>query len=367
MFPSSPTTKIEILKSTLSSSLSLSKPQHYRQHHLIIFIHGYDGSSTDFTNFLQELQYQVANHHHNQTTQPEHPPIHTFSYLSLNIGSTYDGIEAGAIRAWRQIMQYIQNHQSNCATTSNNQISIIAHSLGGLYARYLLRLLSDSFIFDQYKPFMFMTFATPHLGIRRNQQTPFNIAFQNIAQRINKTTSELCLEDSATVPLLLTMTDSSFIEPLLGFQHRILYANVWNDIQIPYISATISLHNPYKLPANDFEILLSTQTTQQQLQSTTTQSPTFPSITMYSLQNFPLRLTSPPAPPTFCQSDVKSNKILSTIYERLRIIPFERYDVLFYTLFAHEQIINKRKWFAGKDVVQHACQRLLNEFFLSLL
>ncbi len=67
------------------------------------------------------------------------------------------------------------------------------------------------------------------------------------------------LEDDAINPILLKMSqpsmryidfffnleDSPFIEGLKNFQKRVIYANVLNDIQVPYSTAAITPKNPY--------------------------------------------------------------------------------------------------------------------------
>ena len=46
----------------------------------------------------------------------------------------------------------------------------MAHSLGGMYARYMVKLLFDGGLFSKLVPLMFITLATPHMGARHFTQ-----------------------------------------------------------------------------------------------------------------------------------------------------------------------------------------------------
>ena len=98
------------------------------------------------------------------------------------------------------------------------------------------------------RPHCFMTFATPHIGVRRPQRSPFNIVFQSLAPLwAGQTGAELTLTDDVDTPLLLQMSKGAYIEALQMFQKKILYGNVFYDIQVPLTTSTISLHkNPYR-------------------------------------------------------------------------------------------------------------------------
>ncbi|CAD7972183.1 unnamed protein product [Amoebophrya sp. A120] len=150
-------------------------------------------------------------------------------------------------------------------------LSVVGHSLGGLYLRYALALLQDR-LEQQPRKLQFCTFltlATPHLGIRRPQHQNFwNDLVQTLASWGNKTQQELCLEEPELTalippdhftrpvrrrdserpsPLLVQMaTEERFLAPLRQFRRRLLYANVFYDVLCPYCTGSIRPVNPYR-------------------------------------------------------------------------------------------------------------------------
>eukprot|EP00904_Undaria_pinnatifida_P008617 jgi/Undpi1/4886/HiC_scaffold_19.g08238.m1 len=72
---------------------------------------------------------------------------------------TLDGISKGGTRLYEEAMQTIDS------VPTAEYISFIGHGLGGIYARYALRLLNDASVFtDRLSPMNFITLGTPHLG-----------------------------------------------------------------------------------------------------------------------------------------------------------------------------------------------------------
>ena len=140
-----------------------------------------------------------------------------FLSSDANKHSTTDGIEKGALRLWKEIMliakdPLYKNHLQ--------KISFIGHSLGGLYARYVLKLLQDCGIFSQLRPVYFITFATPHLGARRRQKSFVDKTFHSVAGVLNLTSIQLCLKDDL-VPIVFSMVQESYLKPLRMFEKRV--------------------------------------------------------------------------------------------------------------------------------------------------
>lgn len=299
--------------------------------HLIVFIHGFEGTSNDFDNAEKAFQRYFVNQQ-----QPEERLEILKPKGNSGFAGTYDGIEKGAIRIWREVMDKIRS------VSNLTSISFVGHSLGGLYARYVVRLLNDCFVFDQCEPRMFVTLATPHLSVRRPQNTTLNVVFQRVAQKICATAKELCMEDDLRSPLLHKMTDESFISVLNKFKRRILYSNVANDFQVHYSTASISTYNPYNRDPARFR-----------------RSKQYPDLTEWSLMMVEQRRRHERAEDVeaFAKSDIQRT-VLKEMFVRLNSLHWERYDAVFSTVFAHEQIINKRSIFAGKDVIRHLLQEV---------
>lgn len=299
-----------------------------QQHHLVVFIHGFNGAGSDFDN-MEAAFLCAASANANQE-----------GLLTLKIKSnstlqnTLDGIENASMRIWKELMSYYNHSPLNIRA-----ISLVGHSLGGLYARFVSRLLYDCDFFKVVEPRCFVTLASPHLSVRRPlAQSPFNLAFQTVAQRVCRSTRELCLEDDAQ--LLYKMTDPHYMTALAMFNKRVAYANVVHDFQVLYSTASISVRSPY---ANHEHRAASQD---------------FPSITEWSLRNVQRRLIHdlPASELTFAGD--RHATMLCEMFNRLNALEWERYDCMFHSLLAHEQIINKRGMFAGADVVQHLLTRV---------
>eukprot|EP00850_Spirogloea_muscicola_P020354 SM000213S06819 [mRNA] locus=s213:141011:144121:+ [translate_table: standard] len=153
------------------------------------------------------------------------------------------------------------------------RISFVAHSLGGLFARYAIAKLyqpSDpaqapapqgaaashldgAATLCGLLPVSFVTLATPHLGVSGHKQLPFLLGLsflERVAMPIapfvaGQTGRQLFLSDKHTSgqPLLLDMTsdceEGPFISALGLFQLRAAYANVGYDHLVGWRTSSI--------------------------------------------------------------------------------------------------------------------------------
>ncbi|KAL6001884.1 hypothetical protein ACLOJK_040448 [Asimina triloba] len=167
------------------------------------------------------------------------------------------------------------------------KISFVAHSLGGLVARYAIGklyvpspdggvsvmsqiLLSEesasystqSQCLEKQKhqegkvagltPMNFITFATPHLGSRGHKQLPFLCGLPFLERRasqtahllVGRTGKHLFLtdDDDGKPPLLLRMVDDchelKFISALRSFKRRVAYANANFDCILSRVNSS---------------------------------------------------------------------------------------------------------------------------------
>ncbi|KAK6155942.1 hypothetical protein DH2020_010190 [Rehmannia glutinosa] len=155
---------------------------------------------------------------------------------------------------------------------SLKKISFVAHSVGGLVARYTIGKLyrppnrgsgeevsangcieeSNGRIADL-EPVNFITVATPHLGSRGNKQVPFLFgvtAFERAASCVihlifRRTGRHLFLtdDDEGKPPLLRRMVkdneECSFVSALRSFQRRVAYSNVGYDHIVGWRTSSI--------------------------------------------------------------------------------------------------------------------------------
>ncbi|KAF4664741.1 hypothetical protein FOL47_004976, partial [Perkinsus chesapeaki] len=166
------------------------------------------------------------------TTKEEIQVITVIS--NVNTGKTHDGAKEGGENLFRLV-------EDTCEAGS--YISLIGHSLGGLYCRAALRLLAAQPSRYPYAdpsetigslglvPVNYISFATPHLGLR---EMPAVVQFGALVVS-GKTGSDLLLRSDTLGEWLI---DEDALRGLALCKRRIVYANVANDLMVgPWTSA----------------------------------------------------------------------------------------------------------------------------------
>jgi len=339
---------------------------------LIFFAHGLAGSKHDFTNLAVVTKELCVEHNTGSTTH-----LHISSCNTLFRGTT-DGIKAGGTRVAQELRAVAD------AMPALEELSLVGHSLGGMFLRYALYELEGCDLLKRLRCRHFVTIATPHLGIRRPLTSPFEWAWQMGAASLPgfRSAHELCLAETrprGTPSLLFVMaTDDAFLVPLRRFAMRRVYSNVWNDFQVSFSTAAIRSSNPYRTRRN------------QQRGAPTDGSEAYPNITAVSLE----AATAQPSPMLVQASITESQRgtHLGTSPDKSSAglgrglgggfrrdakrdeltamaaalgdgdVVWERYDVLFHghlaTFKAHEWIVGKNARGAGicgasLDVCRH--------------
>ncbi|KAL2920435.1 hypothetical protein RDABS01_011926 [Bienertia sinuspersici] len=165
---------------------------------------------------------------------------------------TLDGVDVMAQRLAAEVLEVIKNNPKL------HKISFVAHSVGGLVARYAIGILYQRPDVDNadsshenargtiggLEAVNFITVATPHLGSRGNKQVPFLFgvtAIEKVAGLVihwifRRTGRHLFLTDGGDEgkpPLLKRMvednTEYHFISALRTFKRRVAYSNVGYD------------------------------------------------------------------------------------------------------------------------------------------
>ncbi|KAK8598812.1 hypothetical protein V6N13_076758 [Hibiscus sabdariffa] len=222
--------------------------------HLVIMVHGILGSSSDWKfgaeQFVKRLPDKVF----------VHCSERNMSKLTL------DGVDIMGERLAKEVLEIIQEKPNLC------KISFVAHSVGGLVARYAIGRLyrppkgevkedtSGNGCKEEVRGTIggleamnFITVATPHLGSRGNKQVPFLFgvpAFEKAASCVihwifRRTGRHLFLtdDDEGKPPLLKRMLDDCddlyFMSALCAFKRRVLYSNVAYDHIVGWRTSSI--------------------------------------------------------------------------------------------------------------------------------
>ncbi|KAM0939252.1 putative alpha/Beta hydrolase, lipase [Dioscorea sansibarensis] len=232
--------------------------------HLVIMVNGLVGSAEDWRFAAEQFVKKI----------PTKVIVHRSECNSSRL--TFDGVDLMGERLADEVMSVVNNRRGV------QKISFVAHSLGGLIARYAIgRLYEAGSVVESslhvgnhsvkgkghegriagLEPMNFITFATPHLGSRGHKQLPFLCGVPFLEQRASKsahfivgrTGKHLFLtdnDDDGKPPLLLRMAydcdDIKFISALGSFRRRVAYANANFDHIVGW--GTSSIRRQHELP-----------------------------------------------------------------------------------------------------------------------
>ncbi|KAI8565797.1 hypothetical protein RHMOL_Rhmol03G0289500 [Rhododendron molle] len=205
---------------------------------------------------------------------------------------TFDGVDQMGERLAGEVMNVVKRWPEV------HKISFVAHSLGGLVARYAIGRLyellprvetaglsgnclnggdlkdSTQYLEQHFEarvaglePMNFITFATPHLGSRGHKQLPILCGLPFLERRVSQSAhwvvgrsgKHLFLTDNdeGKPPLLLQMVkdsdDLKFISALRSFKRRVAYANANYDYVVGW--RTSSIRRQHELPQSNLLVV----------------------------------------------------------------------------------------------------------------
>ncbi|KAI4296934.1 hypothetical protein L6164_036851 [Bauhinia variegata] len=247
--------------SSTSQGMSIARNLKNDPDHLLVLVHGILASPSDWTYAEAELKRRLGK------------KFLIYASSCNTYTKTFTGIDGAGKRLADEVMQVVKK------TDGLKRISFLAHSLGGLFARYAIAVLysPNTYNGDQpgdpsnvienserkspskgvtiagLEPINFITLATPHLGVKGRKQLPFLLGvpiLEKLAPPIapffvGRTGSQLFLTDgkSNKPPLLLRMAsdcdDGKFFSALGAFKCRIVYANVSYDHMVGWRTSSI--------------------------------------------------------------------------------------------------------------------------------
>lgn len=239
--------------------------------HIIFLIHGWMGNALEMDYIRESIKNAAEaaaaattkNSNNSQNDERHHRfVIHS---AACNEDRTNDGIVAGGARIANEInslVRYIvdggggncSNDNGNDDDDSNNSkthsdpvtLSIVGNSLGGLYARQSLADIdwnleeisssSPSSPSITLTPMIFLTTATPHLGISGHTYFPLPRAAEFVVAKGMQETGKDFFRFNTILEDLFHK--QYHIDPLARFQQRIAYVNVYGtDFQVPTATA----------------------------------------------------------------------------------------------------------------------------------
>lgn len=358
--------------------------------HLLVLVHGIMSSPSDWKYVEAELKRRLGNR------------FFIYASAANSYTQTLHGIDVAGRRLAEEVQQVIQK------TPSLKRISFLAHSLGGLFARYAIAVLyrenSDTHVQvglvekksmaelkDQYtnipkatigglEAISFVTLATPHLGVRGKNQLPFLLGVPlleklapPVAQYvIRRTGRQLFLTDgkSSKPPLLLRMAsdceDGKFISALAIFRSRILYANVSYDHMVGWRTSSIrresELVKPPKHSLDGYKHVVDVV----YCPPVQTDGPSYPPETAKAKE-------AAQTTPSSRRAEDYYDKLEEEMIQGLQRVGWKKVDVSFHSalwpFFAHNNIHVKQKWlhYAGAGVVAHVADSLKQQEMVTFI
>ncbi|KAG5561852.1 hypothetical protein RHGRI_004781 [Rhododendron griersonianum] len=365
--------------------------------HLLVLVHGIMASPSDWIYVEAELKRRLGRNFLIYASS-----CNTFTKTFAGIDGAGKRLADEPVRVvtnsllsimWlKQVMQVVKR------TDSLKRISFLAHSLGGLFARYAISELyspaalspdecdevpastnsksktaspSRRGLVAGLEPVNFITLATPHLGVRGKKQLPLLLGFpilEKLAPSIasifvGRTGSQLFLTDGKPnkPPLLLRMAsdceDGKFISALGAFRCRILYANVSYDHMVGWRTSSIrretELFKPPRQSLNGYKHVVDVE----YYPPVSSDGPHFPPEAAKA------KAAAQNAPNT--ENTVEYHEIMEEEMIRgLQQLGWKKVDVSFHSaiwpFFAHNNIHVKNEWFhnAGAGVVAHVADSL---------
>ncbi|XP_042378834.1 putative lipase C4A8.10 isoform X1 [Zingiber officinale] len=225
--------------------------------HLVVMVNGLVGSAEDWKFAAEQLVKKL----------PDKVIVHRSECNSSRL--TFDGVDLMGDRLAEEVRTVVKQRGGV------RKISFVAHSLGGLVARYAIGRLYEPVTSVEFscgtaeeskgkdicmlgriaglEPMNFITFASPHLGSRGHRQLPFLCGLPFLEQRasetahfiVGRTGKHLFLtdKDDGKLPLLVRMVgdcdDIKFRSALRCFKRRVAYANANFDHMVGWRTSSI--------------------------------------------------------------------------------------------------------------------------------
>ncbi|XP_022724812.1 putative lipase C4A8.10 isoform X2 [Durio zibethinus] len=348
--------------------------------HLLVLVHGILASPSDWTYVEAELKRRLGRN------------FLIYASSCNTYTKTFTGIDGAGIRLADEVLQVVKK------TESLKKVSFLAHSLGGLFARYAIAVLysqndsrgtqsntvtnsldgnsqksspSRQGMIAGLEPVSFITLATPHLGVRGRKQLPFLLGvpiLEKLAPPIapffvGRTGKQLFLTDGkpSRPPLLLRMAsdceDRKFLSALGAFRCRIAYANVSYDYMVGWRTSSIrrekELVKPPLQSLDGYKHVVDVD----YCPPVSSDGPNFPPEAVKAkeaAQNAPS-----------IKNTVEYHELMEEeMIQGLQKLGWKKVDVSFHSalwpFFAHNNIHVKNEWFhnAGAGVVAHVADSI---------
>lgn len=239
---------ITIIDQSSDNSIVSSENASVEATHIIVLIHGWMGNPAEMGYIRESIQNAAVGANVEGASVKHRFVIHS---AACNCDKTDDGIAVGGGRLAHEINDLVRHvvkakfegeNISDVSCAQKFTLSIVGNSLGGLYARHALAGIQwDIGGSEEAPPLMlipmvFVTTATPHLGISQHTYVPLPRAAEFVVAQGMKETGRDFFRFTQVLDDLFCK--DYFLNPLSSFQQRIAYINVYGtDFQVPTATA----------------------------------------------------------------------------------------------------------------------------------
>eukprot|EP01006_Ploeotia_vitrea_P065997 TRINITY_DN94159_c0_g1_i1.p1 TRINITY_DN94159_c0_g1~~TRINITY_DN94159_c0_g1_i1.p1 ORF type:complete len:369 (+),score=134.21 TRINITY_DN94159_c0_g1_i1:40-1146(+) len=312
---------------------------------------------------------------------------------------THDGVDSGGMRAADEVEAALR------LDATLTHVSVVGHSLGGIYARYLVGELLQRGVIGSggaegdagdeeddevkrsdgeegastnnnttsstsstshrtksapLKPVNFITLASPNMGSRQHRRwAGAAVASFVAANIIGRTGCQLFLDDhdgtGGKEPLLRSLCRGHYLEALRLFKQRVMYANVSGDAQVSFCTASARLFNPYRRWPQLVDAAHAAAAADTGQDVTAVKKP----FVLEQRRVVGDRMDDEAAPKKMPKT-IRGDETLQFMHKQLNSLEWRRFDVFARLLFAHDDVIVAfRHNRAGMPIVRHIAAQLL--------
>lgn len=210
--------------------------------HLFVLVHGLWGNYKHM-NAIRDVFAETFHDHENTLF---------FSPRQNGYFKTFDGIEIMGYRTLLELCRFIEQFPKGEIT----KISFVGYSMGGLIARFMIgKMFTECHeLFQCIEPQLFITFATPHLGVHfflKEDRASHRRALLRILSALGttilgRTGRQLFIQDSLPEQsILVQLSSGEYLHGLARFKHRLCVANVKNDRTVAFYTSFITDCDPF--------------------------------------------------------------------------------------------------------------------------
>uniref|UniRef100_A0A060T4M8 ARAD1B04620p n=1 Tax=Blastobotrys adeninivorans TaxID=409370 RepID=A0A060T4M8_BLAAD len=203
--------------------------------HLFVLVHGFFGNPSH----LKCMQQTFLD-----KWRPE-DGIETFIPTNNSGLRSFDGVYLGAERCLVELEQFlIARHKAD--KVKFTKISFVGYSMGGLVARALVGMLYERGFFSNVEPFIFCTFASPHLGSKFNQESLRGQILNFLGSNFLGISGRDMFGHYSEVLDQLADPELRYMKALQKFPHLMLFSNAVHDRTVPFFTSFIADRDPFQ-------------------------------------------------------------------------------------------------------------------------